>query len=38
MIDHTWQDIRAVQKRSARMLAAQDIKQQKKRIREQYGK
>ena len=38
MIDQSWKDIRAVQKRSARMLTAQDIKQQKKRIREQYGK
>jgi len=38
MIDRTWQDIRAVKRRSARMLAAQDLKQQKKRIQEQYGK
>ena len=36
MIDHSWQYIRRVAKRSARMLAAQDLKQQKKRIRRQY--
>ena len=38
MIDHTWQDIRAVQRRSARMLHQKELKYEKQRIREQYGK
>ena len=36
MIDHTWQDIRAIQKRSARMLHKQQQHDEKRRIRGQY--
>ena len=38
MIDRTFQDIRQVQRRSAKMLHAKELKQEKVRIRKQYSK
>jgi len=38
MIDKTFRDVRAVGKRSTRMLAAQERKREKEDIRKRYAK